>query len=383
MSVIYKDLLTKLWPKNLGTRSSYWSNAMVDVPGPGPATSALNTGPPMVGIILNWWLFGILVMQYIMYCSYSASKDKKILQIVVHLLFALDTAQAILTMVDAFNWFVYGFGNVEALLEFGTASIDSPFMDGLIAFIVQMVYCWRVRVLSKSTVIPALIAFFAFVGGASGIFLGIYDAVVVRRLTNIKPSLTAPVMLWLWSSAVTDLLIASSMTYLLLKLRPYGLRTKTVTLMKRVLILSLETNFLTTAVAMASAMMFVLPPIAPPRTNVYLTGGYVIGKLYSNCFMVLLNQRIRRDNRGLEYGASHELGVVYTSAISDSTATASKNNSKLTHPKVESANIGELSNMQFAEPPVRVQFGGEGKASESLASGFNPASEATRPSVGK
>lgn len=99
--------------------------------------------------------------------------------------------------------------------------------------------------------------------------------------------------------------------------------------------------------------------------------------------MVLLNQRIRRDNRGLEYGASHELGVVYTSAISDSTATASKNNSKLTHPKVESANIGELSNMQFAEPPVRVQFGGEGKASESLASGFNPASEATRPSVGK
>lgn len=99
-----------------------------------------------------------------------------------------------MTMVDAFNWFVYGFGNVEALLEFGTASIDSPFMDGLIAFIVQMVYCWRVRVLSKGTVIPALIAFvsfifsmstqtvrtqrddeqFAFVGGASGIFLGIY-----------------------------------------------------------------------------------------------------------------------------------------------------------------------------------------------------------------
>lgn len=223
--------------------------------------------------------------------------------------------------------------------------------------------------------------------------------------------------------------------------------------MKRVLILSLETNFLTSktgifvddkvdwhvlpvaAVAMASAMMFVLPPIAPPvssglsflalvlkknqRTNVYLTGSVTIprtmaicwcwlqvdsllancsftkctsdswtrqltrkSRRYSNCFMVLLNQRIRRDNRGLEYGASHELGVVYTSAISDSTATASKNNSKLT-PKVESANIGELSNMQFAEPPVRVQFGGEGKASESLASGFNPASEATRPSVGK
>lgn len=63
-----------------------------------------------------------------------------------------------MTMVDAFNWFIYNFGNYDALLEFGVASIDSPLMDGLIAFIVQIVYCWRVRVLSGWNIIPAIIA---------------------------------------------------------------------------------------------------------------------------------------------------------------------------------------------------------------------------------
>lgn len=64
-----------------------------------------------------------------------------------------------MTMVDGFRWFVFNFGNYEAMLDFGVAGIDSPFMDGLIALIVQLVYGWRIWVLSKWRLVPILIGF--------------------------------------------------------------------------------------------------------------------------------------------------------------------------------------------------------------------------------
>ncbi len=63
-----------------------------------------------------------------------------------------------MTMKDAFHWFVFNFGNYDALLHSGLSGIDAPVMDGIIAIIVQFVYCWRVWVLSKWRVFPAFIA---------------------------------------------------------------------------------------------------------------------------------------------------------------------------------------------------------------------------------
>lgn len=76
----------------------------------------------------------------------------------VHFLFLLDVAQTFMTMKDAFNWFVFNFGSYDALLHSGLSGIDAPVMDGIIAIIVQFVYCWRVWVLSKWRVFPAIIA---------------------------------------------------------------------------------------------------------------------------------------------------------------------------------------------------------------------------------
>lgn len=109
-----------------------------------------------------------------MYWNHVARKDTKLLQAIgalfsfysvhlsflhlVHFLFLLDFAQTIMTMSDAFHWFVYNFGNYEALDHSGLSGIDAPVMDGLIAVIVQLVYCWRVWVLSGWRGFPAFIA---------------------------------------------------------------------------------------------------------------------------------------------------------------------------------------------------------------------------------
>lgn len=61
-------------------------------------------------------------------------------------------------MIDALHWFVYHFGDYEALSRSGLSGIDAPVMDGLIAMIVQFVYCWRVWVLSEWRAFPVFIA---------------------------------------------------------------------------------------------------------------------------------------------------------------------------------------------------------------------------------
>lgn len=175
----------------------------------------LQTGPPLVGIIFNWWLYGILIMQYFMYLRYPKSNVSKYVGGIVHLLLALDTVQTVMTMVDAFQWFVYNFGDYDAFFKVGTASINSPFMDGLIALIVQLVYAWRIRSLGGWIVLPCLIAFLAVVGGVSGMLTGIYGRIVPQAELRACP----PALLWLWSSVVTDILIAVSTSYLLTKFK--------------------------------------------------------------------------------------------------------------------------------------------------------------------
>jgi len=71
----------------------------------------------------------------------------------------LDTAQTLMTMDDMFFWYVYNFGNYNALREFNMATIDGPLIDAIIMFTVQLVYSWRVRMLGGWRVVPAIAIF--------------------------------------------------------------------------------------------------------------------------------------------------------------------------------------------------------------------------------
>ncbi|KAJ3561019.1 hypothetical protein NP233_g10454 [Leucocoprinus birnbaumii] len=192
----------------------------------------------IVGVVLNWWLYGIFVMQYFVYIN-NANKDGNVLRAIVHVLFILDTVQSFMVMEDIFFWFVRNFGNPSALLQFDLSSLDGPLLDAVITFMVQLVYCWRLRVMGRWKVLPILCAL-----------------LIKFRTTQPSP------------------------------------HPKTVAVVKRVLVIILETNALTATLAIALTIVFLIPSITPPKTNLYIIFGYTLGKMYSNGFMVLLNQRL-------------------------------------------------------------------------------------------
>lgn len=145
----------------------------------------------MIGICLNWGFMGVLVVQI---CKHAHSKitvaahrhpfsdfyhltfrqDPRAIRFLgnhictfiltclnvtvsVYGLFLLDIAQTCLVTADAFHWFVFGFGNMVRLDDTFLNSWDVPFLDAVIATIVQTFYCWRIWILTKSLVFPILI----------------------------------------------------------------------------------------------------------------------------------------------------------------------------------------------------------------------------------
>lgn len=70
--------------------------------------------------------------------------------------------QTIFTAADGFHWFVFGFGDMDRLGEFYLANFDSPMMSAVIAFVVQIMYAWRVYHLSKLRVVTGLICVVGF-----------------------------------------------------------------------------------------------------------------------------------------------------------------------------------------------------------------------------
>jgi len=111
------------------------------------------------------------------------------------------------------------------------------------------------------------------------------------------------------------------MAYILLKAKndTISLQASTGRKVMRLLTLILETNAITAAVAIEVVIIFFIKSISPPRSFVYEVGGYVLGKLYSNCFMVLLHQR-EGHGSNWETDSTVELGTMPDFAT-DSEAT--------------------------------------------------------------
>jgi hypothetical protein len=64
-------------------------------------------------------------------------------------IFLFETVQTALTGVDVYFWFMAGFGDYKGFAKNWFALIDIPVMDGIISFIVQLFFCYRIYKLNK------------------------------------------------------------------------------------------------------------------------------------------------------------------------------------------------------------------------------------------
>ncbi|KAG7100235.1 hypothetical protein E1B28_002009 [Marasmius oreades] len=256
-----------------------------DVPVHPPATA----GYHVIGYFLNWGFFGALCVQVFLF-YWAFPKDRLFLKLVVYGLFALDIIQTALITRDAFFKFGTHFGNVTTFASLENLWLSVFVINAISGTIVQLFFAYRISVLSKSRILGGLVALLAVAGCAAGMASGIRAKISpLTNLGTIAISTKTEFSVWLSISAACDILITTSMVTILSRNRGTGLNPETDHAIKKIIWLTVETGTLTTVVAILTMALTIAFP-EKAYCNILMD---IIGKIYSNNFLVILNRRIR------------------------------------------------------------------------------------------
>lgn len=280
-----------------------------------PQDMAALAGPLFVGYLLQWGLFGALSVQVYVYYL-GLSNDPPHRKALVYSVYAAELAQTILYTKMAFQEFATGFGNDPGLEEIGLLWFAAPVLTAIVAFVVQMFYAYRIKTFTQSYFIPIVVTLLALLQLAGGIAEGVIGQKISLFSSNLaleKIYISSGV--WNGCSAACDLLIAASMTYLLSRRKTPWKSTQR--LIQRVTRLIVATGALTAAVSIINLILFVLPGNHP---TYYQTTTAILGKMYSNSMMVVLNSRIMFSRK--EDGSSDYISMNSSSGVAQRRSTA-------------------------------------------------------------
>ncbi|KAH9918047.1 uncharacterized protein B0H18DRAFT_681518 [Fomitopsis serialis] len=263
-----------------------------------PAAHSLDglAGPPLVGYFFSWALLGVLNVQiYLYYVKFQ--KDHTFLQVLVYAILALEWIQTILLTVDAFDSFVYHYGDPAALTSTNRPGWFSlPLLCGLVSTPVQCYFAWRIWKLFRTVILCGILVFFSIVQLIFGIItvtgVQLRDVSTTSEIGLSRTALAVD-CIFLGGSALVDAIIAVAMTILLLRLKNGMLKTDMM--INKVIRFGVESGILTASVAIIGLVL----AMGCPGKLYYEPVIYILSKLYANTFITnLLNRTMDRTNSG-------------------------------------------------------------------------------------
>ncbi|KAK0212252.1 hypothetical protein DFS33DRAFT_1269079 [Desarmillaria ectypa] len=263
------------------------------------------SGPVIIACLLHWGLFGTLSVQlYLYYLAFP--NDRQFTKCLVYGIYIVEVAQTILVSHDAFATFGYGFGDMEALIGMHFDWLTVPVMSAVAACVGQVFYAYRIFILSKSRIVPIFVTCVSLTSSVAAIVTGVYcfQTDNLTKLNNRKTSIA--VGIWCGSSALCDIVIASCMTYYLMR-SDTGFR-RTHLLVIKLIRLTIETGSVTAVVALLNLILF----FAFPGRTFYTTPALIMPNLYANTVYMVLNSRIRIMGGRDTYTSSTDMSVPMT-----------------------------------------------------------------------
>ncbi|TFK74294.1 hypothetical protein BDN72DRAFT_80553 [Pluteus cervinus] len=241
-------------------------------------------GPRLIGDMLNLMLYGSLGVQ--VYFYYQAfPKDKRFIKYIVSAIFLLETLQTIVIFHDCFIAFTEGLVDPSAVNSIQLSWFGIVVLDGITSFVVQIFFAYRIFVLSESRIMPSIICVVALTQAIAAVDTGIIArSATFSEIGNVSH---LPICIWLVGSAVCDILIASFMTYYLSRCSSKVRQTRT--LISKLIRMTIETGTITASVATMDVILFLTGQ--PSLLSASLPLSIVLGKLYSNTTLAMLNSR--------------------------------------------------------------------------------------------
>ncbi|KAJ7491076.1 hypothetical protein FB451DRAFT_1221944 [Mycena latifolia] len=243
------------------------------------------TLPLFLGTMLNWTLFGTLLVQVYIYFTAFPNDLKLTKHLVIFILF-LEVLESLSNARDMIHIFGAGWGNAQALDDVGWAWFSVPVMGAIIACVGQLFFARRIHILGRGPYIPSLIAIVAVVQLVAGIWTGVVIC-IAKKFSLLQIHNEIATATWLAATALCDLIIVFSTVFYLIRSTQPEFRKTTNVAITRIIMITVETGLLCALFAIFDLYLFVMYK----GTNYHLSLCIELSKIYSNSILMVLNSR--------------------------------------------------------------------------------------------
>ncbi|KAJ7480843.1 hypothetical protein FB451DRAFT_1365214 [Mycena latifolia] len=245
---------------------------------PAPLNYAPIVSPQLIGSLLNFFLFGTLLILVYVYRT-RFSKDALGLKFFVYFNFFAMTVCTILNAVDVQYWFGAGFGDIARFADPRDSRFYTPLMGSLVGLVVHIFFACRIVAVRRAAwplaVLVALISMAQCAGGmGSGILAYIAPGVHDQKYTALAYT-------WLIGRAVADALIAGIMIAFLAN--PTVPRAAPITTVR----LMIETNLLSALVSVVGLVLF----LGVPNSTYFVCPTMILPGISANTLLISLTIR--------------------------------------------------------------------------------------------
>ncbi|KII93808.1 hypothetical protein PLICRDRAFT_694917 [Plicaturopsis crispa FD-325 SS-3] len=244
--------------------------------------------PYFFGIIFDWALLGCLSVQIYMY-SISNSSDQWGLKTFVYSVYAIDFVQTVIATYSSWLALVWDQGSFANPLDIIRAVCIVQMLAGVVSCMVECFFARRIWILKNTPIMRTIVVgilMLAIIQCSSAIAYGAQG--VTNKLFSKSEKIPAPTM-WLGGSFLCDILIAGTMLHLLLEARSQTSFKATETLLTRLIVLTVQTGFITAIVAGMQLTAYYLGLVVLNEYS-YLFS-FMLGPLYSNVLLATVNAR--------------------------------------------------------------------------------------------
>jgi len=255
-------------------------------PIPIPSDVVTLTGPFLISGLINWALFGALVVQ-VYYYYYSFPNDSWKVKALVWTSMIIQTVQTGLSTRDEFRILGRHWGSMDELDKIGWQWLSSPAFTAITELYSQLFYAWRIWILSrKQPYVPCIIVVLSFLQCGSSLAVG-GQLGLAGRFSELQDHYHSTITVWLVSSAACDLLIAVAMAWYLRRSRTGFRRTDAI--LTKLLRLTVECGMILAVFAVLDLTLF----LVFSYNNIHIPVCSALAKLYCIGLLMVLNSRIK------------------------------------------------------------------------------------------
>jgi len=238
-------------------------------------------GPMFLGLTFNILLYGIMITQIYLYMT-TYKRDPLYIKLYVAVLLLADTLNTGFMVAYLYESLVVHFNDLAYLAKANWVFATDPAMTGIIGSMVQLFYAWRIHMLTGNIWIVVLICICALTNALGG--LASASAIAFVPQFSHFQEFQVPVICWLMSAAVGDVIITATLVSFFRKHRTGC--TATDTRVDQIIRLTIQTGMITSMCSVVDLGLFL-----GDTSGMHLLFNLPLAKLYSNSLMSSLNAR--------------------------------------------------------------------------------------------